>query len=64
MADLAIPCSLSDILERVIPGSLLISSGAFAFRDLVVFASPLAGSPLAYAAFLAGSTRLASSSIR
>ena len=58
MANLAIPFSLSDILERVIPGSLLLTLSGIAFHDSILIPGALVSSPLIYAAFLACSYAL------
>lgn len=58
MADLAIPFSVSDILERVIPGASLMTSATIVFHDYLPVSSPLSSSPFAYAAFLAGAYAL------
>ncbi len=58
MSDLAIPFSLSDILERVVPGGLVISAVAVGFYDQFREYTQIASPPLAYAAFLAGSYAL------
>jgi hypothetical protein len=58
MSDLAIPFSLSDVLERVVPGGLLISAAALAFHGQLQGSAEIAASPLGYAAFLAGSYAL------
>jgi len=58
MPDLAIPFSLSDILERVVPGGLLISAVALAFHGQLQGYAEIAVSPLGYTAVLAGSYAL------
>ena len=55
MANLALPFSLSDILERVIPGSLLIGAFGLAFNDKLVLPNKLSNSAVMTTFFLAGS---------
>jgi hypothetical protein len=58
MADLAIPFSVSDILERVIPGACLMTSATVVFHDHLPVSKLISSSPFAYAAFLAGAYAL------
>lgn len=54
MADLAIPFSLSDILERVTPGGLLIAAVVEGFGSQILVHTQISSQPLGYAALLAG----------
>ncbi len=58
MPDLAIPFSLSDILERVIPGGLLLSAVVLAFHEQLGEFVQVTASPLGYVALLTGSYAL------
>jgi hypothetical protein len=58
MSDLAIPFSVSDILERVIPGASLMTSATIVFHHHLPVSSSVSSSPFAYAALLAGAYAL------